>query len=267
MGEGQNIRFDFHNLADEDAARRTAREFVRTPADLIVAFGDPAVRAAKAATSEIPIVMVNVTDPVARGFVRTLARPGANLTGFVYFSVSPGKQVELFKEIVPELRRLLVLVDPRDPATATQLAEIRKAAATLKVELTEREATQQRDLEQVFASIGRSDVEGVLAAYNTLHIKYTTLLVGLASDKRVPLAGYRRDAVEQGALFSYAPDDAAVGGEAATVVAKILKGAMPSELPVEQPRNFELAINLETARLLGLAIPPSLLVRADRLIR
>jgi putative ABC transport system substrate-binding protein len=265
--EERNIQLDFRNLADEEGARRTAREFAQVRLDLIVAFGNPAVRAAKAATSEIPIVMIHVTGPVAQGFVKTLARPGGNLTGFVFFAVSPAKQVELFKEMVPGLRRVLVLVDRHDPGTPSQLAEIRKAAEVLKLKLTEQEATHQADLERVFGSVKREDIDGVVPASNDLHIKFTTLLIRLASEKRVPLASYRKESADQGALFSYAPDVAAVGRRAATVVDKILKGAKPADLPVEQPTKFELVINLKTAKALGLTIPPSLLQRADEVIQ
>ena len=265
--EGRNIQLDFRNLAEEEAARRTAREFAQVRLDLIVAFGNPAVRAAKAATSEIPIVMIHVTDPVAQGFVKTLARPGGNLTGFVFFAVSPAKQVELFKEMVPGLRRVLVLIDPHDPGTPSQLAEIRKAAEVLKLKLTEQEATDQAGLERVFGSIKREDIEGVVPASNNLHIKFTTLLIRLTSEKRVPLASYRKESADQGALFSYAPDVAVVGRHAATHVDKILKGAKPADLPVEQPKKFELVINLKTAKQIGLTIPPNVLVRADKVIR
>ena len=264
--EGKNIQLDFRNLADEEAATRTAREFVRARLDLIVAFGDPTVRAAKSVTTEIPIVMIHVTDPVVHGFVKTLARPGGNLTGFVFFAVSPAKHVELFKEMVPGLRRLLVLVDPHDPATPSQLTEIRKAANALKLNSPEREATDQADLERVFGSIKHGEIDGVVVASNTLHIKFTALLIRLASDKRVPLASYRKESVQQGALFSYAPDIAAVGRRAAVYVDKILKGAKPADLPVEQPTKFELVINLKNAKALGLTIPPSLLLRADQVI-
>jgi ABC-type uncharacterized transport system substrate-binding protein len=265
--EGKNFQLDFRNLADEEAANLTAREFARARLDLIVAFGDPAVRAAKSVTAEIPIVMIHVTDPVAHGFVKALARPGGNLTGFVFFAVSAAKHVELFKEIVPGLRRVLVLVDPHDPATPSQLTEIRKAADALKLNSTEREATDQADLERVFGSIKHGDTDGVVVASNTLHIKFTALLIRLASDKRVPLASYRKESVQQGALFSYAPDIAAVGRRAAVYVDKILKGARPADLPVEQPTKFELVINLKTAKAVGLTIPQSLLARADEVIR
>jgi putative ABC transport system substrate-binding protein len=265
--EGKNIQLDFRNLADEEAAGRTAREFVQARLDLIVAFGDPTVRAARAVTSETPIVMLHVTDPVAQGFVRTLARPAGNATGFVFFAVSPAKHVELFKEMVPRLRRVLVLVDPRDPATPGQLAEIREAAETLKLKLTEREATDQADLEQIFGSIKQGDLDGVVSASINLQIKFTALLIHLATDKRLPLATYRKESVQEGALFSYAPDVAAVGRRAATFVDRILKGAKPADLPVEQPSKFELIVNLKTAKALGLTIPQSVLMRADEVIK
>ncbi len=264
--EGKNIQIDFQNLADEDAAIRTAKDFVKARVDLIVAFGNPTARAARAATSEIPIVMVHVTDPVAQGFVKTLARPSGNSTGFVFFAISPAKQIELFKEMVPRLRRVLLLVDPRDPVTPGQLDEIRAAAGTLKVKLEEREATDQADLERIFASIKRGEVDGVVSASITLQTKFTAPLIRLASDKRLPLATYRREAVREGALFSYAPDIVAVEQRAATYVDRILKGAKPADLPVEQPTKFELVINLKTAKALGLTIPPSPLQRADQVI-
>jgi putative ABC transport system substrate-binding protein len=234
--------------------------------DVIVAFGNPAVRVAQAATAEIPIVMLHAMDPVAQGFVRTLARPGGNLTGFVFFAVSPAKQVELFKELVPRLRRVLVLVDRRDPTARSHLEEMRRAAETLKLRLTERDAADQADLERVFGALKPGDVDGVMSASITLHIKFATLLLRLASARRLPVAGYRHEAVQQGALFAYAPDDAAVGHRAATYVDKILKGAKPADLPVEQPTRFEWVVNLKAAKVLGLAIPPSMLGRADQVI-
>jgi putative ABC transport system substrate-binding protein len=264
--EGKNLQVDFRNLADEEGASRTAGEFVHARVDVIVAFGNPAVRAAKAATAQIPVVMVHSVDPVGQGFVKSLSRPAGNLTGFVYFAVSPAKQVELFKQLVPSLRRILVLIDPRDPATPAQLAEIRTAAQALRLTLIEREATDQADLQDAFRSIKHGDIDGIVPASNTLHIKFTALLIRLASDKRVPLASYRREAVEQGALFSYAPDVGLVGQRAGIYVDRIFKGAMPADLPVEQPTKFELVVNLKTAKALGLTIPPSMLARADQVI-
>lgn len=265
--QGKNLYFDWRNLPDEDAARETAKEFVRNRVNLIVAFESQTVRAAKAATTEIPIVFLHVADPVAEGFVKSLARPGGNLTGFITWSISPAKWVELFSEIVPGLRRLLVLVDPEDPVAPGELGEVRRAAELLKLQLVEREATSQADVERVFAGVRRGTVDGVFTAGQTLRAKFSALLIRLASEKRLPLATHRKEWVQQGALFSYGPDLASIGREAAPYVDKILKGAKPGDLPVPQPTRFELVINLKTAKALGLTIPPSLLFRADHLIQ
>ena len=265
--QGKNLYFDWRNLPDEDAARETAKEFVRNRVDLIVAFESQTVRAAKAATAEIPIVFLHVTDPVAEGFVKSLARPGGNLTGFVTWPISPAKWVELFREIIPGLRRLLVLVDPEDPLAPGELGEVRRAAALLKLQLVEREATSQADVERVFAAVGRGTVDGVFTAGQTLRAKFSALLVRLASEKRLPLASHRKEWVEQGALFSYGPDLAGIGREAAPYVDKILKGAKPGDLPVPQPTRFELVINLRTAKALGLTIPRPVVERADKVIQ
>jgi putative tryptophan/tyrosine transport system substrate-binding protein len=264
--EGKNLELAFRNLADESAASTVARDFVQARVDVIVAFGNPTVRAAKSATSSIPIVMVHVTDPVEHGYVNTLARPGGNTTGFVYFAVSPAKHVQLFKEIAPSLRRILVLADPQDPAAAGQLAEMRVAAEMLKLELIEHIATDQTDVERLFAGMKPGDVDGVMVASINLQIQLTNLLIRLAAAKRMALATYRKEAVQEGALFSYAPDIRAVGRRVAVQVDKILKGTDPKNIPVEQPTRFELVINLKSANALGIEVPASLLARADAVI-
>jgi putative ABC transport system substrate-binding protein len=265
--EGKNILIYFRNLADEEAARETAQAFVRDRVDVIVAFGNPTIRAARAATVKLPIIMVHATDPVAERFVTTLARPGGNATGFVFFSVSPGKHLEFLREIVPRLRRALVVSDPQDLASSLQLAEMRLAAENMKpLQLVERQAGSAADLERLFGSIRPGDFDAALSASVNLHIKFTSLLIRLCSERRLPLVGYRKESVQQGALLSYAPDDAAVGRRAAEYVDQILKGAKPADLPVEQPTTFELVINMKTAKAIGLTIPPSLLLRADQVI-
>ena len=264
--QGKNLHFDWRNLPDEDAARETARDFVRNRVDLIVAFENQTARAAKAATSEIPVVFLHVDDPVANGFVKSLARPGGNLTGFVTYAVSPAKQLEVFKDIVPRLRRVLVLIDPEDPTTSRELAEIRKASAALKLQLVEREASTSADLERVFASFKPGTVDGAFPV-TRLRAKFSSLLIRLANEKRLPLAIHRKEWVEQGALFSYSADLAPVGRAAAPYVDKILKGAKPADLPVEEPTRFELVINLKVAKALGLTIPNAVLNRADTIIQ
>lgn len=265
--EGKNIRLDWRNLPDEEAARETAKEFVRNRVDLMIAFENQTVRAAKAATSEIPVVFLHVTDPIAAGFVKSLPRPGGNLTGFVTYPVSLSKQIELFKELVPGLRRILVLMDPHDPLTPGHLMDIQKAAAILRLDLMEREATNEVDIRRIFASVKRGEVDGIFVVSFNLRAKFSSLLIRLASEKRLPLPSHRKEWVEQGALFSYSADLAAVGRAAAGYVDKILKGVKPAELPVEQTSQFELVINLKTAKVLGLTIPREMLLRAERVIQ
>jgi putative ABC transport system substrate-binding protein len=265
--EGKNIHLDWRNLPNEEAARATAREFIRNRVDLIVAFESQTVRAAKAATSEIPVVFLLVVDPVAEGFVKSVSRPGGNMTGFGGPGDIAGKQIELFKEVVPQLRRLLILVDPKDPVAKRLLSEIRTTAKYLNLQLVDREAITQADVERVFASLKPRDVNGVYIASPNLRTKYPSLILRLASEQRLPLSIHRKEWVEQGALFSYARDLASVGPPAAQYIDKIFKGAKPGDLPFQEPPRFEFVINLKTAKQLGLTIPPNVLARADRVIK
>lgn len=264
--EGRNIRLDFRNLADEEAARVVAREFVRENVDLIVAFEPQTVRAAKAATSTIPIVFLHVFDPVADGFVASLARPGGNLTGFGQFGDFAPKRLEILKSIAPATRRVLVLVAVDDPSAPESLATLRQAAATLKLEFIERQVRDESDIGRVFASIKPGDVQAVFIAGETLTTKFPSLILRLATERKLPMSLHRKDWAERGALFSYGADYPAMGRDAARVVDRILRGARPADLPVEQIARLELVINLKTAKALGLKIPQSLLLRADQLI-
>ncbi len=264
--EGKNLRLDWRNLPDEPAAHKTAADFVRDGVDLIVAFENHTVRAAKAATSSIPIVMMHVTDPVKDGFVRSLAHPGRNVTGLAGLPDYPAKQLQVFTEIVPGLRRVLLLVDPKDPVTPRQLAEIRQAATTLRLEQVERHATDEMEVRRVFTALQPRDVDGVFVVSPNLYLRFTSLITKSALAKRLPVAWHQRHGVEEGALFSYGADLAAVGVEAAHYIDKILKGIHPGNLPVQEFARFELVLNLKTAKALGLTVPPSLLLRADQVI-
>src|SRR5262249_11332862 len=264
--EGKNVRLDWRNLPDEAAAHETAREFVGQRVDLIVAFENQTVRAVEAATSEIPVVFLHVTDPVADGFVKSLAHPGGNLTGMSGDRDLTSEHLEVFKGLVPRLRRILVLIDPDDPVAPGLMREARDTAAALRLQLVERTARTQSDLERVFASFKRGEVEAVFPISQILQAKFSSLLIRLAAEMRHPLWTHRKEWVEQGALFSYAPDYLAVGREAAGYIDKILKGVKPGDLPVGQMSRLELVINRKTAKALGLTIPPSLLARADQLI-
>jgi len=264
--EGRTIHLEWRNLPDEAAAREVAKEFVRNRVDLIVAFENQTVRAAKAATSEIPIVFLHVTDPVAAGFVASMARPGGNLTGFVGVGDVPAKWMELFKELVPKLRRVLTLIDPDDPVTPRYLAEIRRAAEILKLKLVEREARTESDVRRLFASIKRGEVDGVVLASVNLRANFSPLIIRLAAERRLPLPSHRKEWAEQGALFSYGPDVASVGPLAARYIDRIFKGATPADLPVEELSRYELVINSKVAKALGLTIPQSVLLRANQII-
>ena len=266
--EGKNIHLDFRNLPDEAAARAIAQEFVRDRVDLIVAFENQTVRAAKAATSEIPVLMLHIDDPVAAGYVKSLARPGGNLTGFAGFGNVPSKEMELFKELVPELRRVLVLTDPGDPGSGRMLEEVQRASAKLKLRQVTRAAAEEAQIARVFGAINPGDVDGVFLASPNLRVKFHSLILRLASEKHLPVAGHRKEWVERGALFSYNDNIYAIGRAAAARYAdRILKGKKPADLPVEEVTQYELVINLKVAKALGLTIPRSLLIRADEIIR
>jgi putative tryptophan/tyrosine transport system substrate-binding protein len=265
--EGINIALDWRNLPDDEAARKTAEEFVHSKVDIIVAFENQTIRATKAATSEIPVVFLHATDPVADGYVKSLARPGGNMTGFVGLRELPDKQMELFKEIVPRLHRLLVLADDEDPTTGRLLTEVKKVSSILKVQVIEQRVSDAPDIERIFGSIKRSDVDGVFIVSPNLQQKFTALTLRLAGEKRLPLAVHTKAWVEKGGLFSYGHDPFSVGREAAVYVDKILKGTKPADLPVQQPTKFEFVINLKTAKQIGLTVPPNVLARADRVVR
>jgi putative ABC transport system substrate-binding protein len=265
--EGRSLQLDFRNVADEATARVVAADLARGRPDLLVAFENQTLRAAKAATSEVPVVFLHVTDPVGAGVAESLGHPGKNMTGFIALGNAPSKEAELFKQLVPTLRRLLVLCDPDDPGVPVYRREVRQVGTTLRFQPVERDVRSQGDLERVFASLSRSAVDGVFIASLNLRVKFHALILRLASEHHLPVAGHRKEWVEQGALFSYAENIREVGRAAAAhYVDKILRGAKPADLPIEAYEHPELVINLKTAKALGLTIPPSLLQRADQVV-
>jgi putative ABC transport system substrate-binding protein len=265
--EGKNIQLDWRNLPDEDAAKALAKEWVASRVDLIVAFENQTARAAQAATSQIPIVLVHVSDPVADGFGKSMARPGGNITGFAGIGDTPGKRLELFTEVVPKLRRVLILIDPKDPATKRILAEIRATGKGYKLRLIERNVITEADVRKAFAGLKRSEVDGVMPISPNLNVKFPSLMIGLAAENGVPFAGYRKEWVEQGALFSYAHDLSSVGPLAADYIDRILKGTKPADLPFQEPSAFEFVVSLKVAKKLKLTVPPNVLVRAQKVIQ
>ena len=246
-----------------------AAELVSHKVDLIVAGSPVAARVAKQATSTIPIVMVYVFDPVGVGIVASLARPGGNVTG-VAFGAGPeivGKYLELLKEVIPSVSRVAVLMNPDSPSSPVLLSQTQAAARTLAVTLQLLEARKPDDFGGAFNAMTRERAGAVLVLPHPFIFAHARRIVDLAAKNRLPTMYPFREFVEAGGLMAYAANAPDMFRRAAYFVDKILKGAKPSDLPVEQPTKFELAINLTTAKALGLTIPQSILVRADEIIQ
>ena len=267
--EGQNIIIEYRYAEGRfDRLPDLAAELVRLKVDIIVALATPASAAAKNATGTIPIVGISLGDPVGTGLIASLARPGGNVTG-VSYSVGVetiGKGLELFKEIVPNVRRVAILSNPGNPLYAPAVRDVKVAARSLGVQLQLLEARGPTEFDGAFAAMAKERVGGLLVVADTMFNLHRARLVELAAKSRLPAAYGTRDAVEAGGLMSYGPSLPDLFRRGATYVDKVLKGAKPADLPVEQPTKFELVINLKTAKALGLTIPPSLLGRADEVI-
>ncbi len=267
--EGQNIVIDWRYAEGRlDRLPDLAAELVRLKVDVIVTVPTPAAVAAKNATGTIPIVMINVSDPVGLGLIASLARPGGNATGLSY-SVgveSFGKALELLKETVPKLHRVAVLSNPANPAHAPVIGDVKVAARSLGVQLQLLEARGPNELDVAFAAMAKERVGALLVLPDSMLILHRARLADLAAKNRLPAMYGLREHVEAGGLMTYGPSTVANFRRAAFFMDKILKGAKPADLPVEQPTKFELVINRKTAKALGLTIPPSVLVRADEMI-
>ena len=267
--EGKNIVIEYRYAEGElDRLPVLAAELVRLKVDVIVAGGPQATRAAKEATITIPIVMTFDNDPVGNGFVSSLARPGGNVTGLstLYPEIS-GKQLELLKQIVPRLSRLAVLGNSTHPGNAQALKETKLATEALTVQLQYLDVRDAKDIETAFraASTGRAD--GVLVLENAALTSHRKQLVDLAVKNRLPAIYPQTEYMEVGGLIYYGANTTDLFRRSATYVDKILKGAKPADLPVEQPKKFELFVNLNAAKQIGLTIPPNVLARADRAIK
>jgi putative ABC transport system substrate-binding protein len=268
--EGQNIVIEWR-FAGGRAERLPdlAAELVRLQVDLIVVPSTPPALAAKNATKTIPIVTVGVGDPVGLGLVASLARPGGNITGLTGV-VTPeiaGKQLELLKEAVPKVSRVAVLWNPATPGNALALRETEIAARVLGVELQLLEARSLNDFDSAFAAMTAKRAGALLVLGDVMFVTHRIRLAELVAKSRLPAMYGLREYVEAGGLMSYGPIASELFRRAATYVDKILKGAKPADLPVEQPTRFELVVNLKTAKALGLTIPQSVLIRADEVIR
>jgi ABC-type uncharacterized transport system substrate-binding protein len=266
--EGKSIAFEERSSQGRpERFSALASELVRLNVNAIVTWGTPATLAAKQATTSIPIVMTSTGDPVGSGLVSSLAHPGGSVTGLTV--LGPGlaaKRLELLKEAVPNMSRVAFLWNPANPDQKSSFNEVQGGARALGVTLQSVEARSREELEQALAMMKQSRPSALLMTADGVHQRYIGRIVAFTSETRLPAMYQLKEAVDRGGLMSYGASLPDLGRRAATYVDRILKGAKPAEIPVEQPTKFELVINLKTAKALGLTIPQTLLLRADQVI-
>ena len=267
--EGQNIAIESRFAEGKwDQLPGLAAELVRVKVDVIVTYTTPATQAAKQATGTIPIVVATVIDPVAAGLVASLAHPGGNITGLSQMVPElVGKQLEVLKEVAPKISRVALLSNPANPAHALAIRDVKAAARSLGVQLQLLEARGPSEIESAFAAMTTERAGAVIVLVDSMLIDHRTRIADLAARRRLPTVSATIETAEAGGLMAYGPSVRDMFRRAAAYVDKILKGAKPADLPIEQPTKFELVINLRTARALGLTIPQSLLFRADEVIQ
>ena len=267
--EGKNIHIVYRWAEGKfDRLPSLASELVRLKVGVIVTGGPMDTRAAKEATSTIPIVMTWDQDPVGSGFVANLARPGGNITGLSILAPEiSGKQLELLREILPRLSRVAFLGNSTEPGNAQALRETEAAARAFAVQLQYLDVLAPKDIEPAFKAATKERAHAMLVLTSPVVYSQRKQVVDFAVKNRLPAVYHRGQFVEEGGLMSYGVSQTDLDRRAATYLDKILRGAKPAELPVEQPKKFELIINLKAAKQIGLTVPPNLLARADRVIR
>jgi putative ABC transport system substrate-binding protein len=266
--QGKNIDLVFRTTEGKsEGYSDLAAELVRLNVDILVVGGNTAIRAAKKATSTIPIVMLSVGDPVGLGLVASLARPGGNITGLSQMSPDlTGKRVELLKEILPKVKRVAFIWDPANPGMTLRFKEAQAAAGALSITLQSLEVRRSNELATAFVGATKEQAEALMVPAPMA--RYEKKIADFAAKNRLPWTCDTTESVVQaGCLMAYGPSYPDLHRRAAVYVDKIMKGAKPADLPVEQPMKFELVINLQTAKQIGLTIPPNVLARADRVIR
>jgi ABC-type uncharacterized transport system substrate-binding protein len=266
--EGRNILLEYRWAeGKQERLSELAEELIRLNVDLIVTISAPAILAVKQHTTAIPIIFAGTSDPVRSGFVASLARPGGNLTGLSLMAPDlAGKRLELIKSIVPTASRVAMLWNASDEGMAIRVQQTQLAAPALRVTLLSPELRAPADFDSAFAALSQDLPDALLTFVDPFTLRYRQRIVEFAATKHLPAIYEDRAFVEAGGLVSYGPSVEDNCRRAATYVDKILKGAKPGDLPVEQPTKFELIVNLKTAKALGLEIPPSLLTSADELI-
>jgi ABC-type uncharacterized transport system substrate-binding protein len=266
--EGQNIAFEYRYADGQlDRLGEVAAELVRRPVDVIATYGTPPTLAAKQATRTTPIVMIGVGDPVRAGLVATIPRPGGNVTGNTILGPEvAAKRLQLFKEAIPSISRLGFLVNPANASTVAYFEELQLAAPVLGVKLIAAEVRSVNDFESAFATIMSDRPNAFMMTADPLLMFYIGRVVDFLTSNRLPGMFQNRDNVIAGGLMSYGASLPDLFRQGAAYVHKILHGTKPADLPVELPTKFDLAVNLKTARALGLDVPPMLLARADEVI-
>jgi putative ABC transport system substrate-binding protein len=268
--EGQNITVEYRwSESRDEVLPALAAELVRLQVDRIFSTrGSPMARVAKQATTTIPIVFVGPADPVGAGLVESLARPGENITGLASASLDlSAKRLELLKEAMPGVTRVAVLLRAGNPFSASALREVQGAAQALGVRLQICEVHDPTELESAFVAMTHEGAEALLVLGEQMLFDHYTRIVELAAQHRIPGMFWRREFAEVGGLMAYGSSTAAMFRRAAVFVDRILQGAKPADLPVEQPTKFELILNLKTAKALGITIPPALLLLADEVLQ
>jgi putative tryptophan/tyrosine transport system substrate-binding protein len=268
--EGKDILIEWRSADGKvDNLPALAAELVQLKVDIIITGGGAVTRPVKEATSTIPIVMAQDTDPVGNGFVASLARPGGNITGLSTFAPElSAKRLELIKEIIPKISRVAVFQTPTDPGNTQAREEMELAAGALVVKLHYLDVHGTKDFEPTFrTAINARANAGLMNVSGPISVSNRNEIAQLAAKYRLPMIYTLRDFVEVGGLVSYGVSFPGLYHRAATYVDKILKGTKPADLPVEQPTRFEFVVNLKAARQLGLTIPPNVLARADRVIK
>ena len=266
--DGRNVRIAVRWTAGDNArVRQLASEIAALAPDVILVWGAVILRAVHEATSSVPLVFVQITDPVRAGFVASLARPGGRITGFTQFEYDiSGKWLQLLKEMKPALRRAAVLWDPTNAAGTGQLAALKKLAPSVAVELRQVDVLDIEGLTTTIRAFPSDGASGLIVLGSSRATAQRDRIVSLASSQRLPAIYPYRDFIASGGLMTYGPDTVDQFRRAAGYVDRILKGEKPTNLPVEAPTKFELTINLKTAKSLGLTVPTTLLARADEVI-
>jgi putative tryptophan/tyrosine transport system substrate-binding protein len=263
-----NVKIDIRwGAADAARARKDAAELVALAPDVILATNSPATAALLETTHSLPIVFVNVGDPVGAGYVASLAKPGGNITGFSYIEYGlSAKWLELLKEVAPGVTRAAILRDPALPIGIGQFGAIQSAAPSLGIEITPVDVRDPAGIERAIAEFARTANGGVIVAASPAALINRNVIIAVVAQHRLPAVYFQSDFVRAGGLISYGPDGVAEYGQAATYIDRILKGEKPADLPVQAPTKYETAINLKTAKDFGLTLPPALLGRADKVI-